>query len=210
MLGVVALVVGLHAFYWFGGGPDFAARYWYLIIVPCVALDRARPHGPLRQRDARRDARPWSPCGALSAAALLTWVPWRSVEKYHHFRNMSADMREFVAAHPMDSSLVLVRGRRHPDYHEAALENPLDLTDRAARDLRLGSHRPRCDAPSSRAYPDRARSTSSTVRRSPARGFRIVAGPLPAGSLADQLPSSSDIPTVLGAERRDGTQQRTP
>src|SRR5687767_1977683 len=35
---VIAGVVGAHTFYWFSGGPDFGARYWYLIIVPCCAL----------------------------------------------------------------------------------------------------------------------------------------------------------------------------
>lgn len=207
LLGVVALVVGLHAFYWFGGGPDFAARYWYLVIVPCVALTARAPAALFGE------ATPAATRGvvallALSAAALLTWVPWRSVEKYHHFRNMTPAMRRFVAAHPMDSSLVLVRGRRHPDYHEAALENPLDLTIRA-RAIYAWDRSAEVRRDVVAAYPDRPIYIvdGPTITGGP---FRVVAGPLPPGSLAPAIPSSADIPAVLGAERRDGSQQRTP
>ena len=35
---VLGVIVGIHSFYWFSGGPDFGARYWYLIIISCVAL----------------------------------------------------------------------------------------------------------------------------------------------------------------------------
>jgi hypothetical protein len=38
MLGVIAAVFIPHFFYYFSGGPDFAARYWFLMIVPGVAL----------------------------------------------------------------------------------------------------------------------------------------------------------------------------
>src|SRR4029077_9687084 len=38
MLAVIVAVVGTYSFYWFSGGPDFGARYWYLILVPCIAL----------------------------------------------------------------------------------------------------------------------------------------------------------------------------
>ncbi|MGD8277922.1 MAG: glycosyltransferase family 39 protein, partial [Gemmatimonadota bacterium] len=31
-------VVVAHAFYWFNGGPDFGARYWYLVLLPCLVL----------------------------------------------------------------------------------------------------------------------------------------------------------------------------
>ena len=38
MLAVIAVIVGLHCFYWFSGGPDFGARYWYLVLIPCIVL----------------------------------------------------------------------------------------------------------------------------------------------------------------------------
>ena len=45
MLTVIATVVVAHFFYYFSGGPDFGARYWFLIVVPLVvlaALSRSR------------------------------------------------------------------------------------------------------------------------------------------------------------------------
>ena len=30
--------IGTFFFYWYSGGPDFGARYWYLILVPLVVL----------------------------------------------------------------------------------------------------------------------------------------------------------------------------
>jgi hypothetical protein len=207
MLGVIALVVALHAFYWFGGGPDFAARYWYLVIIPCVALT-ARAPTALFGGGTPAATRATVAMLALSASALLTWMPWRSVEKYHHFRNMSPAMREFVSAHPLDSALVLVRGRRHPDYHEAALENPLDLTH-SSRTIFAWDRTAEVRRAAVAAYPTRPVYIVDGPTITGA-GFRIVAGPLPAGSTAPELPSSADIPAVIGAERRDGTQQRTP
>ncbi|NIT99565.1 MAG: hypothetical protein GWN01_01055, partial [Nitrosopumilaceae archaeon] len=38
MLAFIVIIVGLHSLYWFNGGPDFGARYWFLIIIPCVIL----------------------------------------------------------------------------------------------------------------------------------------------------------------------------
>lgn len=207
MLAVIALVVGLHAFYWFGGGPDFAARYWFLIIIPCVALT-ARAPTALFGSGTPAATRTTVAMLALSASAMLTWMPWRSVEKYHHFRNMSPAMREFVRAHPLGSALVLVRGRRHPDYHEAALENPLDLTH-SSRTIFAWDRTAEIRRAAVAAYPTRPVYIvdGPTITGD---GFRIVAGPLPAGSTAPEVPSSVDIPAVIGAERRDGTQQRTP
>ena len=38
MLAVIAATLGAFSFYWYSGGPDFGARYWYLILVPCIVL----------------------------------------------------------------------------------------------------------------------------------------------------------------------------
>ena len=38
MLAVIVSVIGIHSLYWFSGGPDFGARYWFLIIIPCIAI----------------------------------------------------------------------------------------------------------------------------------------------------------------------------
>lgn len=207
MVGVIALIVVLHAFYWFGGGPDFAARYWYLVIVPCVALT-ARAPSALFGGGTPSATRATVAVLALSMSSLLTWMPWRAVEKYHHFRFMSADMREFVSTHRLDSALVLVRGRRHPDYHEAALENPIDM-QHSPRPIFAWDRTADVRRAAVAAYPGRNVYIvdGPTITGS---GFRIVAGPLPPGSLAPQLPSSIDIPVVIAGERPEGAQQRRP
>ena len=38
MLAVIVAVFIPHFFYYFRGGPDFGSRYWFLMILPCVAL----------------------------------------------------------------------------------------------------------------------------------------------------------------------------
>jgi len=207
MLGVIALVVGLHAFYWFGGGPDFAARYWFLILVPCIALT-ARAPAALLGGGTPAATRGVVLVLALSASAMLTWMPWRSAEKYHGFRYMTPAMRSFVATTPLDNALVLVRGRRHPDYHQAALENPLDLSD-ASRTIFAWDRTAEIRRAAVSAFPTRPVYIvdGPTITGG---GFRIIAGPLPAGSLALEIPSSADIPAVVGREGGDGVQRRTP
>lgn len=133
MLGVVAVVVGLHSFYYFSGGPDFGARYWYLIIAPCVILAargleilagaEGQPSGPA-------DRRPLAAATALALAGLLVFVPWRAVDKYHHYRRMRPEPRAIAADPTKADAVILVRGRRHPDFASAASYNPLDLTAR--------------------------------------------------------------------------------
>jgi hypothetical protein len=123
-IAAIAVVVGAHAFYWFSGGPDFGARYWFLLIVPSVAL-AARG---LRALDAAA-GRPAATFGALllGAAALVTFVPWRAVDKYRHYRGMRPDVRSLARSEGFGRALVLVRGRRFPDYAGAAAYNPARL-----------------------------------------------------------------------------------
>lgn len=197
MLAVIALVVGLHAFYWFSGGPDFAARYWFLIVVPCLVLV-ARAPGALFGRATPSAARATVAMLALSASAMLTWMPWRAVDKYHGYRFMSGDMRAFAASHHWGRALVLVRGRRHPDYHMASLENPLDLAD-TSRTVYAWDRSADVRRAAVAAYPDRPVYIidGPTVTGD---GFRIAAGPLPPGSLAPDVPSSDEVPSIRRRE----------
>lgn len=131
MLGVIASVIGIHSFYYFSGGPDFGARYWYLIIVPCIALT-ARGVEILADR-VNADGNPGSGARVVIAAlalclmSVVIFLPWRSLDKYHHYRRMRPDIRELARERAFGRSLVLVQGRRHPDYASAAIYNPIDL-----------------------------------------------------------------------------------
>lgn len=172
---VIAAVAGVHAFYWFSGGPDFGARYWYLIILPCCALvaraltrldERVAPDSPMVVR---------SIGVLLTAVALTVYVPWRALGKYYHYRQMRPDVRVLAREHAFGRSLVLVRGARHPDYASAAAYNPVDL--RADAPIYAWDASPGIREALLNAYPDR----TVWIIDGPSltRGkFEIVAGPL--------------------------------
>lgn len=181
---VLAVIAGIHSFYWFSGGPDFGARYWYLIIVSCVALvargvievgeslTSAADPGPIREAGRTRAVTAGL---ALTIAALLTFFPWRAVDKYYHYRGMRPDVRELAGARRFGRSLVFIRGTRHPDYASAVSYNPIDL--RSDAPLYAWDASPEARAEALRAYPDRPVWFLDGPTRS-GDGFRVAAGPL--------------------------------
>ncbi len=191
-LAVIAMIAGIHSFYWFSGGPDFGARYWYLIVVPCVALV-ARAIGRMRWPDesgalaSSSAARAPALALGLVLCTLTVFVPWRGLGKYRNYRGMQPGVRVLAKERNFGRSLVLVRGRRFPDYASAAAYNPVDLhadapvyawdVDKAIRDSTI------------LAYGDRmiwfVDGPSLTHD-----GFRVAAGPLSAPqALSLALPS---------------------
>ena len=129
MLGVVGLTFAAYFFNYFSGGPDFGARYWFLMIVPASALTARgvlrlgdRLAGPANGSIQLLAATTW-----LVVAASVTFIPWRSVNKYYHYRGMRPDVRDLARRHSFGRDLVIVTGREVPDYASAATYNPLDL-----------------------------------------------------------------------------------
>jgi hypothetical protein len=173
MVATMAAVFTAYAFYWFSGGPDFGARYWFVMIVPFVALTAqgiewlARtPAGP----------RAHVAVLVLSTLAVANYFPWRAIDKYYHYLGMRPDIRELASQHRFDGALVLIRGPRGPDYASAAIENPVDLTSQSTiyvRDLN-----PETRAAVLRAFPNRAVwiVEGPTVTKS---RYRVVEGPIP-------------------------------
>jgi hypothetical protein len=196
MLSVLLVVVGLHAFYWFSGGPDFAGRYWFFAIVPLCALSVTGIRG--LGRDAAERARVSLGVAALSFAALLTFVPWRAADKYWHYRRMEPGLARLANAQRMQRALVLVRGQRHPDYHGAAIHNPLDL--RGNRTVFVWDRNRAVRAEAVHAYPDRAVwiVDGPSITR---RGYELHVGPLPAGSLAPDVPASDELQDLTSRDR---------
>jgi hypothetical protein len=132
MLVTIIAIAGVHSFYWFSGGPDFGARYWYLILVPCIALTARGIDETGRLLSARPDptsarTRSLVLALALCAVSLATFIPWRAIDKYHHYRRMRPDIRQLARRLDWGPVLVIVRGNRHPDYASAAIYNPIDL-----------------------------------------------------------------------------------
>jgi hypothetical protein len=182
MIGTLAMIIGLHSFYWFSGGPDFGARYWYLVLLPAVVLT-VRGGQALTALVGDADgtrARVGIAIVAVTFLAVVNFVPWRALDKYRHFRGMRGDIVRLARDFQFGRSLVLVRGERHTDFPSAANYNPIDLQadepiyawdrDREARVEVL------------RAYIDRPVwiVDGPTVTNGP---FRMVEGPVPAREL---------------------------
>src|SRR6185503_18625129 len=78
MVAAAGMVAGIHSFYYFSGGPDFGARYWYLAIIPCLALT-ARGieylEGSAEGATPGAGRRVLLGAGVLALAAVLVFVP---------------------------------------------------------------------------------------------------------------------------------------
>jgi 4-amino-4-deoxy-L-arabinose transferase-like glycosyltransferase len=181
MLAVMAVVVLTYMPYWGNGGGDFGARYWYVMLIPCVALtarglDRLETGlGP----DGRNDARATAVVVALCALALVNYFPWRSLDKYYHYLRMSPDVLTLARTHNFGRSLVLVRGDGFPDYASAAVYNPIGL--KADTPVYAWDRDPAVRAEVLRVYADRP----VWIVEGPSithAGYRIAAGPLNPGT----------------------------
>jgi len=132
MLVVVAAIFGVFSLYWFSGGPDFGARYWYLMLVPLVALtvrgvqflERTFESGPTGSTV--RGTRVMVALLSLCMLTLVNYFPWRAIDKYHHYLGMRPDVKYLAKEYGFGKSLVLIRGNRFPDYTSAWAYNPLD------------------------------------------------------------------------------------
>ena len=128
-------VVGYSAF-WFSGGPDLGARYWYPILVPLAALSargaqmlsaELHAHGALAHASARVGA--FIVAATVSAALLM--LPWRATTKHYRYRGISGEVRELAASHQFGHALVFVRPEEdRRDYQAAFIFNPATLEDR--------------------------------------------------------------------------------
>ena len=180
MMFTIVAVMGALSFYWFSGGPDFGARYWYLTIVPLAALsargieflkevlERAVPQGALD------GARVHLAVVVLCGLTLINYLPWRAIDKYFHYLGMRPDIGLLSEEYDFRESLVFVRGGRFPDYMAAALYNPIDLS--SASTLYVWDRGPALRARLIEAYPKR----QVWVVNGPTvtgRGFQVVQRP---------------------------------
>jgi 4-amino-4-deoxy-L-arabinose transferase-like glycosyltransferase len=201
LLITILAIIGVHSFYWFSGGPDFGARYWYLILFPCMALTaRGITHaGALLAGDGDSDnarTRTLLLALTLSAMALLVFVPWRATDKYYHYRKMRPDVRTLARDHDWGRVLVIIRGNRHPDYASAAIYNPLDL--QASAPVYAWDRGPEVTRRVLDAFADRDvwLVDGPTLTRN---GYRITRGPVPASVLRAELQSVKSGATAAGA-----------
>ena len=184
-LAVIAVIYLLHFFYYYSGGPDFGARYWFLMILPLVVLTvrgMAAISAKLRESSTMGDVRLYAVVACLSLMAMLNFVPWRAADKYHNFRGMRPDVRYLDRAKDFGRSLVLVQGNQHPDYDSAFIYNPLDLE--ADAPIYAWDRDPATRAKLLSHYSDRP----VWIVKGPSltgRGFEVVAGPLMANGIPE-------------------------
>lgn len=182
MLGVIAAVFVAHFFYYFSGGPDFGARYWFLMLVPCMALT-ARGIQLLERKFAS------GPSGTLvltavlllCASTLITYFPWRAIDKYHNYLGLRPDIRYLAKTYNFGKSLVLVKGDSRPDYASAAVYNPLDL--QADAPVYAWDQNPEVRSQLLKAYVDRPVWVVAGPSVTGA-GFKVLEGPVPADKLS--------------------------
>jgi hypothetical protein len=190
----IAVVVG-HAFYWAPGGPDLGARYWYLLLLPCVVLT---VNGA---RAARRllmvsDERVMAFVFLASMSAMLTVMPWRIATKHFRYRDIGGEIRMLAAQSGVGNDLVFVRANRRSDYQQAFNLNPRGLDQPGT--IYVWDLGPEHGARVLRQFPDRQ---VWVVSRAEAPGAKILmqAGPLKPGTYppGDAPPTAASQQALL-------------
>lgn len=178
----LVLVVAGYSTYWFSGGPDFGARYWFLVLFPLVwlsfrGLETVREGLAARWPSEAWGARVGAAVAVLVLATLAVFVPWRLVAKYPDYRGANRDLADLHESGRFGRDLVFVDVEDRAEYGPALVLNPLPLDgDGPVYALDLG---PESRERVRQAFPDRA---AWRVRGRSASGGRtvIVGGPEPA------------------------------
>jgi 4-amino-4-deoxy-L-arabinose transferase-like glycosyltransferase len=123
---IVVLLLGYHL-YWFSGGPDFGARYWYLMIYPLVVLTVrgiATAVEGLRRGSAGETAplRMGVVIAVLILITLLVFIPWRAVARYKNYRGFHADYVR-LEKNLDPNALVFVKSSAIADFDSAFIRN---------------------------------------------------------------------------------------
>ncbi|MBV8816806.1 MAG: hypothetical protein JO022_00540 [Acidobacteriaceae bacterium] len=193
MIGLALTVPAAYSFYWYSGGPDFGARYWFSILPAGLVFAVLG----LRRLGARLGGA--ASCRVLVAAAALclmtivNYLPWRALDKYHGYLHMLPDLPQIAASHHFGKALVLIRGKQHPDFASAAVYNPLDLTAASPAAIFVWDRDEKTREEAIKAFPGRA----VWIVDGPSitgRGYSIAAGPL--------SPSRTHLAGIPVAENR--------
>ena len=130
---IIFVVAASYSLYWFSGGPDFGARYWYLMIIPLMGLtvsgiQMLQEKFKIGASDVHFNSpRVVVAFLSMSLIALLNFFPWRALDKYHYYRGRRPDIASLSKEYRFGRSLVLVQGD-DSDYLSAWIYNPLDFS----------------------------------------------------------------------------------
>jgi hypothetical protein len=129
----IAVVASSYFFYWYHGGPDLGARYWFIAIVPLVALT-VRGLQIVSSRSCRTGQtnllvglRAFAAVAAMCLITFVSYIPWRAADKYYHYLGMQPGIEQLAKDHSFGRSLILIKGSEHPDYQSTWISNPLNF-----------------------------------------------------------------------------------
>ena len=208
MLSVIGMIIFVHVFYWFSGGPDFGARYWYLIILPCVALTVRGGHHLVKTLE---NGQQLVPIIGMRVAAgilllcllsILNFFSWRVIDKYHHYRGFRPDIRELASSYNFGRSLVLIRGNNYNDYPSAAVYNPINLNDN--RPIYAWDASQEIREKLLKSFSDRKvwLVNAPSITR---KGFEVIRGPISGTELL--APTDNDPPKDLNAKSESSSRR---
>jgi hypothetical protein len=131
-LALVAIFLAGYSLFWFSGGPDLGARYWYPLLIPLAVLAARGAQMLVIGLDARpARPQPGARVGAFVLAAVVaaavTMLPWRAVTKHYRYRGISGEVRELAQTTGFGRALVFVRAQERADYQSAFNLNPRTL-----------------------------------------------------------------------------------
>lgn len=155
---LLVLLLAIYNLYWFSGGPDYGARYWYLMLFP-VAWLSVRGVGTLinwaetRWPGADAAGRVRSSIALLCLISIFVFLPWRLVARYDGYRTFHAGYRDLIESGELTNEVVLVHTTADVDYACAFLCNdPAFPPDRPIFLRYLG---PQSAAAARQAFPGR-------------------------------------------------------
>jgi hypothetical protein len=194
MLAICLAIFIPYFFYYYSGGPDFGARYWFLMLIPLIALT-IRGIEFLQKKletaivgSKTIGVKVMSGVLCLSFMALINYFPWRATDKYFHFWGMRPDIASLNKEYSFTNGLILIHGNvSHPDYASAAVYNPLDWN--SSEPIYAWDKDPSIEAQLLQAFPTRTVWVVDAPSITHA-GYEVVEGPLSAQEIASPLNSN--------------------
>jgi hypothetical protein len=194
MWGWMLAIIGGLSLYWFSGGPDFGARYWYQLILPCVVLT-VRGAQALAARFREKglqlaSERVWAFIALATLLGFVNTLPWRGLDKYHNYRGIRPDLWSLTRKYDFGHTLVLVEGPAWPDYAATIPFNPPSVAPDAPGPIFARDVDPATTERLRHYYADRP----IWILAGPSvtgRGFEVIAGPLPPSGGEQTRPGSS-------------------
>ncbi|MGJ5620576.1 hypothetical protein [Sulfitobacter sp. MF3-043] len=108
MLVVFLVIVATLFFYWFTGTFYIGPRYWHVALLPALVLSAAGVEEIARWMPEHHRGRFGYVVLMLCVVSLISFMPWRSISKYHGYGGYTGDIRRQGVAENWGHALVIV------------------------------------------------------------------------------------------------------